>query len=148
MRQLTAVAVLAVLVLGACSSGGGDGVGQETPGTGSVEATTTTVEPVATTAPDGVLGLGDTYTTPSGSNLTVYDYQPNTPSDSPPPAEVLPGGVVWASADVEVCNAPELVSAIGFDSWRLRAGNSLITIVGYERTGRWGLKARRAPKVA
>ena len=125
-RWVATVAVAAIILAG-CGSGGGDDVGEETPGSQPTEATTTTDAPTTTTEADAVLNLGDTYTTPSGSDLTVYDYRPNTPNAEPPPADVLPAGVVWASADVEACNGPDLTGPIGFDSWRLRTGNSLIT---------------------
>lgn len=125
-RMMVAVAAAAIVLAG-CGSDGGDEVGQETAGTPPSEATTTSEAPTTTTEADAILNLGDTYTTPSDSDLTVYDFRPNTPNADPAAADVLPAGVAWASADVEVCNGPDLTGPIGFDSWRLTTGNSLIT---------------------
>jgi len=124
-KTVVAVAVAAIAVAG-CGSGSGSDVSGETTSSPPTEATNTTAPATTTTELDAVLAMGETYTTPSGSELTVFELRLDTPNAEPPPADVLPAGVVWASADVEACNGPQLTSPVGFDSWRLRSGNSLI----------------------
>ncbi len=140
MRRFSAV-LLALMVLGACSSGGEE-VGEETAESAPNETTSTTEEVRTTTEVDAVVGLGDTYTTPSGTDLTVYEFRPNTPNAEPPPADVLPAGVVWASADVEVCNGQDVTGPIGFDSWRLRTG----TAGPPQRERRWRCRSCTMPQ--
>ena len=119
-RRMAFVVILGIaLAVTSCSSTDPPEA-EDSAATAATDPTSTSTAPSTTTSVDVSLDLGDTFTTQSGNELTVYELRANTPNAEPPPQDVLPNGMTWSSADVELCRSADTTSGpTEADAWQL-----------------------------